>query len=302
MTRRIEYLIPEISEEQWQVIGGFVRAAVHDVAGATPYIAADLLGATAGFVLWCREALGLKLCRSVVFRKAIIEGYIHTGCSSLSLAARRNRKTQLLRISEALFPYETALCRLSSASQPSPDRPYHKAEIVALRYWANHQESPSRRREAMTLLALCLGAGLSSEDMSYLTVGMVIQDELGIQIAAPGRNARVVPVLAGWEAEIVAAVDSLAPHQYLFDTGETNRDQDIAEEFLAKSSLRRLGPTIDRLKATWVVAHLAAGTPIAALMAAAGAGTLADFTRYVPHLPGVQPDVLRNALRGEAVW
>ncbi|MHB8294630.1 MAG: site-specific integrase, partial [Acidimicrobiales bacterium] len=74
---------------------------------------------------------------------------------------------------------------------------------MALRSWATGQTTPTRRRDAATLIALGAGAGLAVEDIAGLTAGMVATDDMGVLLAVPGRRSRLVPVLAEWEAPIV---------------------------------------------------------------------------------------------------
>ncbi len=290
---------PDIPDPYWAEIGDFVRSAVSDAEGKTPYTSGELLGAAARHVLWCWQTAGLELDRALVFRRSKIGEYISQGCVGLAPASRGNRRSQLLRMSEALLPFEAYLGRLSSLGPSEPLRPYSKAEIVALRYWANDQNTPARRRDAMTLLALGLGAGLAAEDIAGLEAGMVTEDGLGVQISVPGRRARVVPVRAEWEAEALKVARALPPHSFIFGSHRTTRNKNFVNGFVAKSDFGKLRPSIQRLRATWIVGHVAGGTPLVALMTAAGVQSLEAFSRYLRFMPGLDPEEARRALRGQ---
>jgi len=73
--------------------------------------------------------------------------------------------------------------------------------------------------------------------------------------------------------------------------------QTLISGFVDRSDTSRVHPQTQRLRATWIVRHLAAGTPVVELMQAAGVESLEAFTRYVKFVPRVSRRVARDALR-----
>jgi len=298
VARRIGGFTPDMPERYWQVIEGFVRSAVADAQPKTPYDAKNLLSTTARHVLWCWQTAGLALDREIVFDRAVIEEFIVHGCPNLSPASAGNRRSQLLRMAEALNRSGQP-ARLTPLSSSDPVRPYSPSEIVALRSWAAGQNTPTRRRDAATLLALGAGAGLATEDVAGLTAAMVTVDNDGVLVAVPGRRARLVPMLAAWEAPIVEAAGAMPADRFLFCGNRTVTGKNYLGSFVRKSTGVGPKPLVQRLRATWIVGHLAARTPVVPLMAAAGVESLEALTRYLRFVPGIEAAEARRALRGQ---
>jgi len=287
-------------ESYWQVIDAFVRAAVTDAQPATVYSAQDLLSVTARHVLWCWQTAGLALDRKAVFNRLVIEEFIAHGCPTLSPASKGNRRSQLLRMSEALLGQEGCPGRLAPLPPSDPVRPYSSSELVALGSWAAGQSTATARRDAGTLLALGAGAGLAVEDVAGLTAGMVTVDDLGVLLAVPGRRPRLVPVLASWETPIIEATAVIPADRPLFrERRTTPNKKNFASNFVDCSAGVGIKPSVQRLRATWIVGHLTASTPVVALMAAAGVESLEALTRYLRFVPGIDPAEARRALRGQ---
>jgi len=287
-------------ESYWQVIEAFVRDAVTDAQPSTVYSAQNLLSVTARHVLWCWQTAGLALERKAVFDRLVIEEFIAHGCPTLSPASKGNRRSQLLRMSEALLGPEGSPPRLAPLPPSEPVRPYSSSELVALRSWAAGQSTPTKRRDAATLLALGAGAGLAVEDIAELTAGMVTVDDAGVLLAVPGRRPRLVPVLAAWEVPIIEAADVVPPDRPLFrERRTTPNKKNFASNFVDCSAGVGIKPSVQRLRATWIVHHLAASTPVIPLMAAAGVESLEALTRYLRFVPGVDPSEARRLLRGQ---
>lgn len=298
VTDRIESFVPDMPERYWRIIGAFVREVVGDALPGTPYTADDLLSTVSRHVLWCWQTAGIKLERKAIFNRWIIEDFIVHGCPTLAPASRGNYRSRLFRVSEALLDPESVLVRLTPLPASDPVRPYSAAELEALRSWAAGQSTPTRRRDAATLLALGAGAGLAVEDMAELTAGMVLIDDVGVLVAVPGRRARLIPVLGEWEQPLVEAASSIRPECPLFREHRTTTNKNFVSNFVKNSSGVDIKPSVQRLRATWMVLHLAAGTPIVPLMHAAGVRSLEAFGRYVRFIPDVDPTEVREALRG----
>ncbi|MDQ2729913.1 MAG: hypothetical protein M3Y91_19140 [Actinomycetota bacterium] len=298
VARYIGEFTPDMPERYWAVIEAFVRAAVADAQPRTPYRVRDLLTPTARHVLWCWQTAGLPLQREVIFDRHVIEEFAAHGSPTWSPATTGNHRSQLLRMAEALNP-KAQPARLTPFPSADPVRPYSPSEMTALRSWTTGQNTPTRRRDASVLLALGAGAGLAVEDIAGLTAAMVTVDDDGVLLAVPGRRARVVPVLAAWEAEIIGAVEVVPADRFLFCANRTVTGKNYLGSFVRKSTGVEIKPLVQRLRATWIVGHLAARTPVVPLMAAAGVESLEALTRYLRFVPGIEAAEARRALRGQ---
>ena len=112
-------------------------------------------------------------------------------------------------------------------------------------------------------------------------------------------SARVVPVLAGWEAEVLDPASS-AGDEFLVGgrSMSRNRTGALAASLVAGNGHPRFSAS--RLRSTWLVTHLAMGTRLPELARAAGlegATVLSDLLRYVPTLDEVQAAVMLRGVR-----
>lgn len=169
-----------------------------------------------------------------------------------------------------------------------------------MRSWAAGQVTPTARRDAITLLALGAGAGLATEDIDGLTAGMVTVSDAGVLLSVPGRRPRLVPVLAEWEEPIIAAAAVVPADRPLFKDRRsmTAFNKNFVGNFVNRSAGVGIKPSVQRLRATWIVGHLATSIPVVAFMAAAGVESLNAFSRYLCFVPDIDPAEGHRALRG----
>jgi hypothetical protein len=65
---------------------------------------------------------------------------------------------------------------------------------------------------------------------------MVAVDAEGVLLAVPGRRARIVPVLAEWEAPLVEAARAIAPERPVFCERRGGTNKNFVTNFVGKSS------------------------------------------------------------------
>ena len=273
----------------------FTLAAVADTVNALPYDTADLNSAATRLVSWCWETAGFPLERHIVFHRDTIARFISVGCPGLKAASRGNLRSQLLRMSEILS--QPAPRRLKALPPSDPSAPYSAEELVSLRSWASGQSTAGRRANAAVLLALGAGAGLSASEIGELRVADIQVDELGVVVNVTGSRARSVPVLREWEESLVARVASLDPEQFAFRENHRTFYPNLISNFVDRGNPSRVRLTTQRLRATWIVGHLEAGTPVAVLMKAAGVESLEAFTRYIQFVAPWEFTDYRSMLR-----
>ncbi|GAB2456488.1 hypothetical protein HD599_003247 [Conyzicola lurida] len=272
---------PTLDTAVWLAVREFVNAAVADSSGRTAYKESVLNVAASRLVAWCWESAGLPLDRTVVFHRDTIARFIAVGCGGWKPAARGNLRSQLLRMSEALLGRTASLRRLGPLPPSDPSHPYSVDELVALRNWASAQSTPFRRTNAAVLLALGAGAGLSALEIGELRVEAIDVQPDGVTVAIEGDRRRSLPVRRVWEQALVDRVRTSPPGSYAFRENRTANYPNLVSSFVVRSSSMRVRPTSQRLRATWIVHHLAAGVPVVTLMRAAGVESLEAFTRYI---------------------
>jgi len=286
---------PALDAKVWAAIADFTLASVADTVDALPYDTADLNSAATRLVAWCWETAGLPLDRHIVFNRDTIARFISVGCPELKAASRGNLRSQLLRMSEILA--QPAPRRLKALPPSDPSAPYSADELVSLRSWASGQSTPGRRANASVLLALGAGAGLSASEIGELRIADIQVDELGVLVNVTGSRARSVPVLREWEDALVERVASTDPEKYAFRENHTTFYPNLISNFVDRGRPTRVRLSTQRLRATWIVHHLEAGTPVVALMDAAGVESLEAFTRYVRFLTLAPSSLVRSSLQ-----
>lgn len=294
----IKSYTPDLPGEHWAQIAPFVRQAVSACEQKTPYSARELLVASARHIHWCWQTAGLPLELDVVFRREVIAEYIAHGCSHMSRASAGNRRSQLLRMSELLLGPAHQVTRLAPLPPPDPTSPYSPAETVMLRSWADGQKTTYRRVNCHVLLGLGMGAGLSASEVIDVQARHVHIDDDGVLIEVSGIRARVVPVLTEWEpvlAQIASA--AIRPDLYLFRPTREKTHKNLIGNFVDKTSPGRVRANTQRMRSTWIVTQLTAGTPPKVLVEAAGVDSLEALTRFLRFVPDVDPAQARRALR-----
>jgi integrase len=289
---------PAIKSEYWAEIEPFVTAAVAESVALTPYSHRELFQASSRLVLWAWQSAGLPLEREVIFDRSVIGRFIAVGLSEYTEAGRGNRRSQLLRMSEALLDARTAPRRLAPMAASDPTAPYLAHELAALRSWADRQSTEERRRNARVLLALGLGGGLSAGEIGETRVGQIHVDSEGVLLRVGGDRARTVPVLRDWEDALSARRAELSADRYAFRPNHTANYPNLISNFVAYSGVQEVKPVSQRMRSTWIVHHLQVGTPVVPLLRAAGVESLEAFTRYVRFLPAGDADGERRRLRG----
>jgi integrase len=287
---------PHLRTDVWLGVEGFVVAAVDEVHGRTPYRDRDLMLTCSRLAVWATSVAGLPLERQAVFRRETIAKFIVRGCAHFKPATQGNMRSQLLRMSEVLLDRHSVPRRLKPLRPADPSRPYSDQELISLRNWADGQSTPSRRANANVLMSAGAGAGLSASEIGELRTTDVQIDAAGIQLIVCGDRPRLVPVLAEWEAGLAARVAELPSGSYLFRENHTQFYPNLISNFVARSSRVGVKPQTQRLRATWLVRHLSSGTPVAALLEAAGVESLESFTRYVRFVRAWDPELERRAL------
>lgn len=97
----------------------------------------------------------------------------------------------------------------------------------------------------------------------------------------------------------VAMSHNLDEGALVFGVSGREVHRNVLTRFTAKSTGTER-PRSDRLRATWLVRHLAAGTPMKALMQAAGVSKFENLARYLQYIPELDTQQYRALLRMEA--
>ncbi|WP_123955388.1 site-specific integrase [Frondihabitans sp. 762G35] len=285
---------PFIDPAHWEAIRDLVEEVVRTVDGIIPYPVPAISKAVAGFALWCWQSAGLPLDAPAIFTREVIAYYAQVGCGSLTAAARGNRRSLLLRVSEVIV--RTGPGRLPPLPPSDPSEPYDRKQLVSVVSWARGQSTQDRRANAHLLVALGLGAGLSAQEIIELRTSDVRRDGRDIDVFIRQGRERMVPMLREF-ADIVPDLNPATPDAFAFRPGRRLAYVNAISNFVARSRTLGLHPQSQRMRATWIVRHLDAGTPLRVLTKAAGLESLDALARFERFITDIPADTAIRALR-----
>ena len=289
---------PENGLRFWPDVEQFVRDAVSLTAPQTTYTARRLMMVTAPFVIWCRQAQAWPLEFDVIFSRQAIEQYCERNPRKVSPGTLRNYRSMLLRVSEVVLPEDNPP-PLKALNDRTSVPPYTASEMDRFKVWALGQGTALGVQKAVAMLALCAGAGLRSSEVGALLLDDLLIDADGIMITVQGgTHPREVPVLAEWEPWLLRAIEKMQPGQPVWGSPNRRNLRNLLSGFTTQSS--GTPPRSDSLRATWLVTHLRAGTPMKGLMRAGGVEKFENLRRYLQYIPELNTAEYRGYLRLEA--
>jgi hypothetical protein len=241
---------------------------------------------------------GLTLDREVILDPSTVERF-----AEVALASDRSRATYravLRRVGPLLTnraPWEPRPATLARR-QVAP--PYTAAEVLLLRRDALVQPTAARRRAARALLALGLGTGLDGRWVTRVRAHDVHASGSGVVVEVGDPMARRVVARAEWDEELFALAQT-AGEQFLVGghSTSTRRTGHLTERLMTPTGHPRLAPA--RLRSTWLLIHLKAGTRLPELCRAAGlegVTVLSDLLELVDPLDAARAAAMLRGTSG----
>jgi hypothetical protein len=178
----------------WDAIGTFVTDAVTETASASGRPERSLYPAAVAFVLWCWQSRGTPLERHRIFRRATVEEFIHLAMTKFTRGSRATHRSTLWLMVETLNPAEMTRSH-RPIPRSAPTKPYTPQEVAALHSWATSQGTERRRRDAIALLALGLGAGLATREILGVRLADLDVHTDGMRVIVWEGRPRLVPIL-----------------------------------------------------------------------------------------------------------
>ncbi|MGK0716805.1 hypothetical protein ACR5KS_12240 [Leucobacter sp. W1153] len=288
---------PDVNQETWGQIQQFVEDSVSVAGPQLPYGAGLVQSVVAKYVEWVLTVKHLPLDGKLIWSRQLIDLYATDPDSSLKPGTRRNYRSYLDRISKVLCPDEHPYT-YTPQNRKSTVAPYSAGEMEQFRAWAVNQSNPTKRRRAMAMLALCVGAGLASSEVALITPKQVEITSAGIVIEVPGNSPRRVPVVPEWDSWVRALVEDWPKDRIVWDEIKRKDHSNLLSTFVENAEGK--GPRGDRLRNTWLVWHLNNRTPMKDLFYAAGFRKMEHLARLLAHCEFLPADQYVSVLRGEA--
>jgi integrase len=296
---REKYVPKGMSAARWSPIANVTRDVVMRCANVSAYEAGQLMVVVARYFDHQTHIAGLPLDPTVLLRRDIIVAYGNhlSATTAMTDATIGTYRSRLLRVADANIGHLQPTARMPGFRGADGSTPYSDAEVHILRAWVDYQPSEVNRVDFNLLLALCIGAVLRNGEALRVNASHVTVDDEGVLIQVTGDKARTVPVLAEWEAVIAdIAAAAWKPDMFLFRPTRAVRTPKVLSDMLHKAPNKPFAINVQRLRATWIVTHLSAETPVQALMDAAGIETLGALGRFYDHVPPMEARTARSAL------
>jgi integrase len=193
--------------------------------------------------------------------------------------------------------YRSALYRLAAPVHGEPGRratpfagakappPYSEAEQADLAAAAAAQRDPVKRCSAQAMVVFGIGAGLRPGELVALRGSDVTGHGRQVAVHVAGPAARAVPVAPRYAGQ-AARLARGAGRGFVFRPGPADRSYKnfvtgFARSLVTDPAAPRL--TVSRCRSSFICGHLAAGTPVAVLLAITGIRQAESLARYARH-------------------
>ena len=222
----------------------------------------------------------------------VVEAFVVSGLPGRAAATKGTYRSELRRT--AGWSRLALATAFPGSPAEAPYSPVEEAELLAV---ATSQRSPARRSSALSLLALCAGAGTRAGELVAVTGDDVRSGRGGVSVRVAGR---AVPV-GGPYAKFLAGQAKDAGPEYHFRPGRTAEppSKNLVNGFWEKLACDPGAPRFSsgRARPTFICGHLAAGTPLRRLLYIAGieeVGSLLRYARLVPGAPASKAELRRG--------
>ena len=239
-------------------------------------------------------ARGIPASREFLLDYDVIEAFCVAGLPGRASSTRGTYRSALYRLARPVHgaPGQRAT-PFAGARAPAPYSPAERAELAAV---AAAQRDPAKRASALALVVFGVGAGLRAAELVALRGSDVSRRGRRVTVRV-GEAARVVPVTAGYAGR-AAGLAAGAGHAHLFrpgpaDRGYKNFVTNFARTLTADPAAPRLG--LGRCRSSFICGHLAAGTPVAELLAITGICQAESLARYARQVDGAPPKAVLRA-------
>jgi integrase len=225
----------------------------------------------------------------------VVEAFCVAGLDGRACSTRGTYRSALYRLARPVHGGPGQRGTPFAGAQAAP--PYSPAERAELASIAAAQRDAAKRASALAVVAFGIGAGLRPGELVALRGTDVSRRGRRVTVRVGGPAARVVPVSPGYAGR-AAGLAAGAGDGHLFrpgpaDRGYKNFVTNFARALAADPAAPRL--TLGRCRSSFVCDHLAAGTPVAELLAITGICQAESLARYARQVQGAPSKAVLRA-------
>jgi len=213
----------------------------------------------------------------------VVEAFVVAGLAGRAASTKGTYRSVLRSLGGPARP--VAATPFCASPARAPYSPQERAELLAL---AASQRQAWRRRSALALWALGIGAGLRAGELVAASGDDVVIGQSGVAVRVGMGAGRVVPVRGAY-APALATLAKDAGTGYLFCPGGADRAyKNFVNNFCYTLEADPAGPRFSsgRARSSFICDHLAAGTPLWELLYISGICEVESLLRYARHVPG----------------
>lgn len=284
----VNHYRPSVAKGRWKSVRDLVHEIVLNSDATSVEHTKRLLTFITNYALWAQDS-GYPVNRKTLSEERLLNYYLESNGNKDGNHSRRATASS--------YVVRGALGSTFSYSRPDDTlTPYTPKEIRTLRVWANGLSSPRHIRNANTLLALTMGAGLTLAEMMSAEHDDITYVDDVVAVRVRGDKERTSPVLRSWVGRLQSVTKDTRSGNRLFHTHAVNgTPRDTLREFLDHTDMTVLRPEPSRLRTTWAYTLLQAGTSIPTFMSVAGFRSTTTLTKYLRFMPPCDFASIRDA-------
>jgi len=223
----------------------------------------------------------------------VIEAFCVHGLAGRAPATRGTYRSVLYQLAVAAQGPQRAT-PFAGAKAPPPYSAFERAELAAI---VAAQRDPGTRASALAVICCGIGAGLGPGELVALRGCHVRRRGQKVVADVHKVPARAVPVSSRY-APLLVTLAREAGNDFVFRPGPADRGyKNFVTSFTTGLAADPAAPrlTVGRCRSSFICDHLAAGTPIAELLAITGIEQAESLARYARHVPGAPAKAVLRA-------
>ena len=233
----------------------------------TATAARRLMWAIAPFGAWAHKTLGGFTAHSVNGRN--VEMWVMSVNGDRPQGWRNASRAVLRQVGRAVNAAGWPATP-DTVGRPPARAPYTAAEETLVRV-AAAMPGVDDPAAALWVAAASCGAGMRGPEITAAETGDLTEIGEGrLVVQVRGRDARLVPIRTCWTGTARRAVQLVKERSEPCPRFIRSRDRNAAARAASRVRVGDVGLSLRRARATWLTAHLTAGTPLLVLRAVAG--------------------------------